>query len=372
MKLCMYKPPIFATLALFIAGLLGPGAAHGLQKPKNPARPKVSAAKTAKTWVRSQRALMGTRFTIIALATGDQRQALDKALERVDRLEKAWSPWIKGSELSQLNAAKAGAWVAMSKKTTALLRRTMALCTSSGGAFDATFFSLHGLWKLKARPFAPPTDAAIKARLPAVGCTRWQVDARRNRARRMVAATRIHLGGNAKGTALDEAAVALRKAGVTRFVVDGGGDIVTSGRGPKGPWRVGVRNPRGKAGQVAAVVRVETGESVATSGDYERFVDVGGKRFHHIVDPRTGYPAVGVRQVTLVVPSGAHAGEKADGLCTAVFVLGPRKGRALVAKHPGIDVLIIDSAGNWHFNAGMRRRLGGLKAKGAKQKQKRK
>lgn len=303
---------------------------------------------------------MGTRFAIMARVRGaSQVAAVDGALDHVAVLERLWSPWIATSDLARLNSAAPNKAVVVAPRTAQLLRRAVALCHGSKGAFDATFFSLHGLWPLKKRPFIPPSAAAIAARLPDVGCDNVRVGAKANTARRRRVGTAVHLGGNAKGTALDEAAALLVRAGVQDFVVDGGGDLVTRGGGPKGVWRVGIKRPRGGATQVAARLQLSRGEAVATSGDYERFVVHQGRRYHHILDPRTGVPVQATHQVTIVTPPGPHAGERADGLATAVFVLGPRHGLALIAQQTGVDALIIDAQGRWHFSPGMRERLGG-------------
>ncbi|MCO4763993.1 MAG: FAD:protein FMN transferase [Myxococcales bacterium] len=320
---------------------------------------KVAEALGPARWLRHERELMGTRFVVMAKVRGAaQEVSVKNALERVSTLEQRWSPWVPTSELSRVNQTPVGKPAAVSAQTAALMVRALKLCRLTRGAFDPTFFSLHDLWQLKKRPFDPPSKTIISKRLAAVGCDKLTVNAAKRQVTRRHSATRIHLGGNAKGTALDEAAAVLRRAGVTQFVVDGGGDMVTSGHGPKGPWRVGVRQPRGASQQISGRLLLGAGEAVATSGDYERFVLHAGKRYHHILDPRTGWPVQGVRQVTLVVPAGPHAGERADGLATAVFVLGPKAGLALIARISGVDALIIADDGRWHLSPGMAKRLG--------------
>lgn len=285
----------------------------------------------APRWEERVRGQMGTRFYIKAkIVRAEQTKALDRALVRVEALERLWSPWIAGSDVARLNDAK-GKAVVVEPETIALAERSLALCRQSDGAFDPTFFGLHGLWDLRAEPFVPPTAEAIAARLVAVGCRHLIVDRKARTLRLARADARIHFGANAKGTGLDAAAAVLRKAGIRDFVVDGGGDLVVEGSGPKGPWRVGVQDPAGRRGQ--HIGRLELQQvAVATSGDYERVRVVAGVRYHHILDPRTGRPATAARQVTVVVPAGPLAGEQADALATALFVLGPRQGRAWLQR----------------------------------------
>lgn len=302
------------------------------------------------------RGLMGTRFLVQARVSSDeQAAALDRALERVDALERLWSPWIVGSDVQRINVA-AGAAVVVQPATLALIARSRADCLGTGGAFDPTFFALDGLWDLRARPFVPPTDAAIGARLPAVGCEGIAVDPATRSVTLLRPGAALHLGGNAKGTALDAVAALLRGAGLADFFVDGGGDVVVAGRGPNGAWRVGVADGRSASGAVLARLTLDGG-AVATSGDGARYAMHKGRRYHHILDPRSGKPAMAVRQVTVVVPPAEHAGERADALATALFVLGPRRGKQLLDRHPGVDALWIDASGAKHVNAGMAKRL---------------
>lgn len=312
------------------------------------------AAATEARWAERARGLMGTRFYLKArLDLPGQEAALDHALDRVDALERLWSPWIASSDVARVNAA-GGAAVPVAAETIALASRSLALCRASGGTFDPTFFALHGLWQLDARPFRPPTPAAIRARLDAVGCHQLEIDPPRRTLRLRHPGARLHFGANAKGTALDAAAAVLREAGLRDFVVDGGGDLVVSGQGPQGPWRVGVQDPNAARGTNLGAVALGDG-GVATSGDYERGVTHQGRRYHHLLDPRTGRPASQSRQVSVVVPAGPHAGEEADALATALFVLGPRQGRRWLARRERgwsaarrTRALWVDPAGTLH------------------------
>lgn len=317
-----------AVIAALVALLVGV-ATSPAQAADAGARPKPAAH--AERWVERVRGLMGTRFFLKAqIRDAAQEKALDRALVRVDALERLWSPWIAGSDVARLNAA-GGKSVTVEPETIALAERSLALCRQSGGVFDPTFFALNGLWDLRAEPFRPPTDEAIAERLRAVGCRHLVVDRAAGTLRLTHPQARVHFGANAKGTGLDAAAAVLRRAGIRDFVVDGGGDLVVEGSGPKGPWRVGVQDPSGPRGSHLGRLELRR-VAVATSGDYERFRVVDGVRYHHLLDPRTGRPATAARQVTVVVPAGPLAGEQADALATALFVLGPQHGRAWLKR----------------------------------------
>jgi thiamine biosynthesis lipoprotein len=163
----------------------------------------------------------------------------------------------------------------------------------------------------------------------------------------------IGLGGIAKGYAVDRAAAVLRSAGFLNFYIDGGGDVLVSGRRGPRPWHVGVRNPRGGRNAILAVLSLEEG-AVVTSGDYERYREIDGVRYHHIIDPRTGWPARESIAVTVYAPSA----EAADALATAAFVLGPEAGSALIEDTPDTEALFVGAGGQVHVTSGWARLAG--------------
>lgn len=298
--------------------------------------------------------LMGTQFQIIAWVPDDATEkALDDALDRVAELERWWSPWIGGSDIQRIDADPGGAPIVVRPETFALLERSVAWCIASGRAFDPTFFALQPLYDLRdPEHFKPPTAELIARTLPLVDCRKVELDPAKRTARLRDHGMGIHLGANAKGTSLDEAARVLERAGIDRYVVDGGGDIACRGEGPKGPWRIGIQNPRGPRGETVGVV-LATGGGVATSGDYERFAIVDGVRYHHIVDPRTGKSATGCMSATVTTPPGPNAGEVADTWATAMCVLGPEAGFPLLAANvPGATAAIITPDGVVHRTPG--------------------
>jgi thiamine biosynthesis lipoprotein len=299
-------------------------------------------------YVTRQLPAMGTIFQVLAyVRTQEQERALDDALLFIADLESRWSPWQESSELNKINKEAGLKPVKVLSDTLALLQRSVAMCFTTDKAFDPTFFALSPLYDFRKDPFEPPSEDAIAEKLKLVGCDGIEIDATASTVRLSRAGMRIHLGGNAKGTALDRAAKILKEAGIERFVVDGGGDIVAQGLGPKGPWRVGVQHPRAPRGTLMGLIE-STGGAVATSGDYERFALSDGVRYHHIVDTRTGKPSTGCMSATVTVPASPVAGELADSLATALCVLGPEKGLDLIAKHPGVQAAVLSTDGVLH------------------------
>jgi thiamine biosynthesis lipoprotein len=204
---------------------------------------------------------------------------------------------------------------------------------------------MEHLWRFN-DPFEVPSQTTVNEALQFVDFRRISI------ADRHVSLPKgfsIGLGGIAKGYAIDRAGAILEESGFRDFLVNGGGDILAKGKRGARPWSIGIRHPRGAPDELLAKVLLSDA-SVVTSGDYERFRIVDGVRYHHIVDPRTGYPAGKCQSVTVV----AKTAEEADVLATAVFVLGHEKGLPLAATFPGIEAFVIDSDGRFWMTDGFR------------------
>ena len=158
---------------------------------------------------------------------------------------------------------------------------------------------------------------------------------------------RIDLGGFAKGHAVDNAAAILREHGVRHAMVSAGGDSRVIGDRCGRPWTIGVRDPR-RAGEMAAVLPLED-VSISTSGDYERYFDADGTRFHHLIDPATGRSPTGVHSVTILAPDGITA----EALSKTVFVLGVEQGLRFIESQPEVDAVVVDAAGALHYSTGL-------------------
>jgi thiamine biosynthesis lipoprotein len=292
---------------------------------------------------------MGTQVHFVAYTTPQLGEAkLDEAMraahQELLRIETLMTSWRDTSEIGQVNLAarqEGGKPVHVSDETFSVLEKSRWAGDVSGGTFDITFHALSDLWGFW-------TDAEHEPKLPdpkVVAKQKKLVDYRKvklDAATHMVtlpAGTKIDLGGIAKGYAVGEAAKVLQKAGVTSFLVQAGGDLYGAGKKPDGsPWITGIQDPRGPRGQFFATI--ELGDhAFSTAGDYEHFFILDGKRYHHIIDPRTGYPATACRSVTV------WAGDAftADAVDDAVFILGPEKGLKMVESLPDVGAVIVDS-----------------------------
>jgi FAD:protein FMN transferase len=288
---------------------------------------------------------MGTSLHFIAYTSPEvdeaaTRAAIAKAIAEVRRLEDLLSEWKTESQIGQVNA-HAGEWVTVGPEAAEVVERGLWAGKLSGGSFDITFQALSKVWKFGSAQDAEPTPppAAEVAKLKRlVDYRRVELDQAAQRVR-IGKDQQLGLGGIAKGYIVDKAAKALRDAGVQSFLAQAGGDLYGAGRKPDGsPWVSGVQDPRAPQGQFFAVLEL-TDHAFSTAGDYARAYVVGGKRYHHIIDPKTGYPATACRSVTVWAPDATTA----DGVDDAVFILGPEQGLELVESLEGVGALIVDA-----------------------------
>ena len=271
------------------------------------------------------------------------KRAFDDAVVEIRRLETLMTTWRPDSEITRVNAAAGKGPVVVSKETYDVVAEALHAAVMSKGTFDITFESLHGLWKFDEDLDPHPAE---RGRREGQASARQLPDGEARPQKTSIflekAGVRIGLGGIAKGYAVDKAAAILDKAGLTSFFVQAGGDLFTRGKKPDGTeWQTGVRDPRGPANSYFAILPVSD-HAFSTAGDYERSYIVDGKRYHHIIDPRTGYPATASRSVTI----WARTAFLADEIDDAVFILGPKEGLALVESLDGVGAVIVDAKNN--------------------------
>ncbi|MDP2305683.1 MAG: FAD:protein FMN transferase [Pseudomonadota bacterium] len=261
----------------------------------------------------------------------DERAAADAAavFTVFREVESTANEWLPGSALAAVNAGAGGPTVPIPDDLRALLREGLDASALTGGAFDVTWAALWGLWDWD-RPVLPAQEA-VADRLPHIGWAR--VELTEAGVRLPDAEMRIGLGGIAKGWALDRAAEVLRARGRDHFLLSAGGQVYAAG-----DYTVGIRDPRGDAPFATLAVH---DASVSTSGDYERFFLVDAVRYHHLLDPRTGWPARGLRSATVICAEATLA----DALSTAVMVLGPERGLALAEDLPGVEAVLVGEDG---------------------------
>ncbi len=292
---------------------------------------------------------MGTVIEITLLSEDEEaaRKAALRAFQEIKRVEQLMSPWIGTSDVSHLNRFAGNDWVKVSPETFDVIQRSQKISGLSEGAFDITIAPLIQLWRKARERGVPPPSEEVKKVLGLVNFRNLLIrpDGKVFLKRKGMA---IDLGGIAKGYAVDKAFEILTSLGYKNLIVNAGGDLRTGGLKNNEPWSIGIQNPR-SAEKVMATISVSD-SAIATSGDYEKFFFHQGKRYHHILNPKTGFPANGCQSVTILSKDGTTA----DGLATAVFVLGPEKGYALCQKIGGIECLIIDGEGKAVMTPGLK------------------
>lgn len=295
-------------------------------------------------WFEQTQPIMGTRVhaEVWSLDEAQARLALDDVMSEMERINQLMSPYIETSELSRINANAARTPVETSRELMDLLARSAGLSQFTNGAFDVTFASIGRRYDYRAG--AKPDDDEIAEALSAIDYRHVLLDWDAMTVSFARTGVSIDLGGIAKGHAVDRAAAILRSRGYKNASVSAGGDSVIIGDRMGQPWTVGVRHPD-DADRMSAILPLED-TAVSTSGDYERYFDENGVRYHHILDPQTGDSAREIRSVTILGPDATTT----DGLSTSVFVLGLKAGLALVNQLPGIDAIIIDGGGQLHYS----------------------
>jgi thiamine biosynthesis lipoprotein len=218
----------------------------------------------------------------------------------------------------------------------------------TNGAFDVSYFPLRPLWNYKAEHPSLPSDEEIRAALARVDYRRVRVDLEHDTVE-MPAGFCIDLGGIAKGYGVDRAMDVLLAQGIQNGLIQAGGDTKALGRKFGKPWQIAIKNPR-RPGDVFAMLPV-VNQCVQTSGDYERFLEIDGKRYHHIIDPRTGRPSAGCMSATVIGPEATFA----DGIATAMCVLGPEAGMAIIEQLERVEAVLVGMDGKVHLSSGLQK-----------------
>ena len=321
-----------------------PGGAESAQQQLETA----AAPRELKLLVRERKlAVMGTELEITALHADAELldRALDAAVLEIQRVEDLMTDW-RASPLTTLNQVLGDGPHTVPAELAILIDRSLAVAELSGGAFDPTFRTFGRLWDFKAQPPRLPEPAAIETALAKCGWQKVQVDLASAQITRPQG-LEIGLGGIAKGYGVDRAMAVLMEYGIQNAVVNAGGDLKALGRKQEELWTIAIRHPRDRERLIALLPVSNT--CVVTSGDYERFFEYQGKRYHHILDPRTGYPAEGCMSATVVAPDAAIA----DALATAICVLGYEKGFKIIESLPRIEALVVDMQGQVHATTGL-------------------
>ena len=292
--------------------------------------------------------IMGTRITV-ELWSEDQdkaESAIDAVLDEMRHIDESMSTYKPTSEVSQVNDHAAEGPMHISKELFDLLVTANQYSELTEGAFDITYASVGYMYDF--RKHVRPSEAQIDKALPAVNYRHVLLDPKNQTVRFTQKGVRIDLGGIAKGYSVDCAIDVLKARGFTRAYVSAGGDSRIIGDRFGKPWIVGIRDPRKGEGEVITRIPL-VDAAISTSGDYERFFDEDGVRYHHIIDPHTGHSASKVRSATVIAPFATRT----DGLSKTAFVLGPDKAMQIYNKIDDVDAIIVKLDGTVIYSKGL-------------------
>ena len=290
---------------------------------------------------RQSRMIMGTSVEITVSQTASRRaeEAMASAFREVERIDWLMSHYRQGSEVSQITRDAGERETPVSPETLEVIERALYFSRLSGGAFDITIGPVFRLWNFREGKI--PDKKSLQENLKKVDYRKIKVDRAKSSVYLESRGMELDLGAIAKGYAVDRASAVLRKEGVENFLVAAGGDLMVSGAKGNGvPWTIGIQHPRLPAELIAKLRPARA--AVSTSGDYKKFFFQGGERYHHILTPSTGLPARECQSVTIMAPSAMDA----DALATSIFVLGPKKGFALLERLPDVHAIIVDRRGS--------------------------
>jgi FAD:protein FMN transferase len=298
-------------------------------------------------WLSDEQPVMGTMVRVELWHPDPDKgnHLIDEVMQEMHRIDGLMSPYKKDSQISLINRQAARSYVTVSKEVIDLIARSVKVSELTSGAFDITYASVGRLFDYRQK--LKPSRADIDLVLPAVDYRFIDIDNRNNRIKFKRQGVYIDLGGIAKGHAVDKSIQLLQQRGVKHAIVTAGGDSRIIGDRRGRPWVVGIRHPRIQADAVALLPLQN--EAISTSGDYERFFIENGKRYHHILNPRSGTSVTQTRSATVIGPDATMT----DALSTSVFVMGRDRGLALIESIKGFEAVVIDRSGKMYFSSGL-------------------
>lgn len=299
----------------------------------------------AQTPLKRTMELMGNRFDITVVANNETEgnAYIDMAVAEISRIEKLISSWDVNSQTSEINRNAGISPVKVDAELFELIERSIGISKLTDGAFDISYASMDRIWKFDGSMEVMPSEEIVKASVNKVGYENIILDKDNYTVFLKLPGMKIGFGAIGKGYAADKAKQLLISKDVPAGIINASGDMNTWGKQPNGEdWKVAITNPLNKS-KAFGLLPIKNG-AVVTSGNYEKFVTFNGKKYAHIIDPRTGYPTSGILSVTVFAPKA----ELADALATSVFVMGIDAGINRINQLPKVACIIIDDAGNIH------------------------
>ena len=293
---------------------------------------------------------MGSDFeiTLVASSQDEANMGFNLAIEEIKRIEALISSWDPYSQTSKINQNAGKKAIVVDHELFDLIVRSIALSQITDGAFDISYASMDKIWNFNTNITELPKENEVIASVSMVGYQKIVLDYEASSVFLPQEGMKIGFGAIGKGYAADKAKELLMKQGFISGIVNASGDMSVWGRKPNGEsWKVAIKNPLSKE-KSFALLSIED-QAVVTSGDYEKYIELNGERYSHIINPKTGYPAKGIISATVF----ALKAELADALATAVFVMGVEVAINRINQLEGVDCLIVDQKGNVHQSNGI-------------------
>ncbi|MDF2190619.1 FAD:protein FMN transferase [Paraflavitalea sp. CAU 1676] len=294
--------------------------------------------------------LMGARFdfTIVAADSLSAERYIDTCIAEVSRIEFLISDWKPASQVSQVNQQAGIAPVKVDREVLELTERAIRISEQTGGAFDISFAAMEKIWKYDGSMTQMPTEEAVMKAVSKVGYRNIVVDRERSTIFLKLPGMKIGFGALGEGYATDRCRDMMISRGIKAGIVNGSGDMSTWGRQPDGShWTVGISDPF-ERGDLYAVLPLRT-SAVVTSGSYEKYIELNGKRYSHIINPATGYPATGLMSVTVFGPSA----ELANAFSTSIMVMGKEAGFKLLRQYPDYRCIMVSDDKKFYTSRGV-------------------
>lgn len=282
--------------------------------------------------------LMGSRFEITAVTSDDwkAKAAIEAGIEEIKRIEKLISSWDPNSQTSEINRNAGSKEVKVDRELFNLIRRSKKVSDLTHGAFDISYASMDKIWKFDGSMKQMPDSNAVAGSVSKINYKDIILNKEKQTVFLKNKGMKIGFGAIGKGYAANKALEVMSKMGLDGALVNASGDLISWGKDEDGKdWRIGISNPKEKDKIFSWLTIGEN--AIVTSGNYEKYVTFSGKRYSHIIDPRTGYPVSGLSSVTIICPNA----ELADALATSVFVLGAKSGMQLINKLNGIECILV-------------------------------
>lgn len=287
--------------------------------------------------------LMGSKFDITVVANSEEEgnTFIDKAVQEIQRIENLISSWKATSQTSVINQNAGIKPVKVDDELFQLIKRSIAISKITDGAFDISYAAIDRIWNFNGQETPMPSPSEIAASVEKIGYQYIELNEKESSVFLTKKGMKIGFGAIGKGYAADKAKDLLIKAGVTAGIINASGDMNTWGKQPNGnPWKIAITNPLDKTKNYG-LFELEN-QAVVTSGNYEKFVIIDGKRYAHIIDPRTGMPTQGILSVSVFAPKA----ELADALATSIFVMGVDAGLNVINQLPQVEAIIVKSDGS--------------------------